>query len=163
QTTPQESFDPQPYVAPVSGLVIAADARLDSRAELIAALGLPSERQHSDAALILAAYARWGEDAPSHLLGDFAFAIWDRAEHRFSLARDYFGVKQLYYYRSNRLFAFATEIKALLALPDVPRRLNERRLADMLLGLGDDSAGTLYADVFRLPPATSMLVSAEAA
>jgi asparagine synthase (glutamine-hydrolysing) len=73
------------------------------------------------------------------------------------------GVKPLYYYRSNRLFAFASEIKGLLCLPEVPCRLNETRVADHLAGVFEDKAITFYQDVFRLPPGHSMTVGPDRA
>src|SRR5262249_42628353 len=111
---------------------IAAEARLGNRDELLAALGPPGAAHPAiaAAALILAAYERWGEGCPAHLLGDFAFALWDGKRQALFCARDHFGVKQLYYHCTERAFAFATELGALLALPWVPRRLNEARVAD---------------------------------
>ncbi len=74
-------------------------------------------------------------------------------------ARDHFGVKPFYYYRSDRLFAFASEIKGLLCVPDVPHRLNEVRVADYLVPMFDDKEITFYQGILRLPPAHSMTVS----
>ena len=69
-----------------------------------------------DPDLILLAYQHWGEDCARHLLGDFAFVLWDGERRRVLCARDHFGVKPLYYYRLGALLACASEIKALLAL-----------------------------------------------
>ena len=136
-------------------LVVTADARIDNRDELIAVLGLTGRpwEEITDAELILGAYRRWGERCPERLLGDFAFAIWDRRNQTLFCARDHFGVKHLYFYRSNPIFVFGSEIKALLCLPEVPRRLNEARLADYLMLISEDKSATLYQDIFRLPPA----------
>jgi asparagine synthase (glutamine-hydrolysing) len=114
----------------------------------------------SDSQLILAAYIKWGEDCPQHLLGDFIFVIWDGHKQQLFCARDHFGVKPFYYhYAAGKRFAFATEIKAVLGLPDVPRQLNEVRVAEHLLELNEDPTITLYEDILRLPAAHSMTVS----
>src|SRR5881296_3903808 len=157
-TTPESLREQQPLVGTRGDLVLVADARVDNRAELCSLLPAPSDA--TDAELILAAYERWGEACPEHLLGDFAFAIWDGRTQRLFCARDHFGVKPFYYHhRPGRLFALASEIKGLLVLPDVPRRLNETRVADYLVPLLEDKEITFYEEIVRLPPAHHMTVS----
>ena len=159
-TTPESLKEKLP--AAQGKLAITADARLDNRAELIPALGLadyPTDKI-TDSDLILAAYEKWGELCPEHLLGDFAFAIWDGRNHSLFCARDYFGVKPFYYYHHpGKLFTFASEIKALLCLEEVPCRLNEVRIGDYLEVMLEDKAITFYQDILRLPPAHSLTVS----
>jgi asparagine synthase (glutamine-hydrolysing) len=77
----------------------------------------------SDTETILHAYEKWGLDCISSFNGMFAFAIWDARTQRLNLVRDRFGVKPVYYYFDGRKFIFASEIKAILAHPDVPRRI----------------------------------------
>jgi asparagine synthase (glutamine-hydrolysing) len=130
-TTPESLNEKLSLVDDRRGLVLTADARLDNRDELITALGFggrPCE-ELTDSELILGAYKRWGERCPERLLGDFAFAIWDRRRQELFCARDHIGVKPFYYHRAGKLFVFASEIKALLCVPEVPRRLNEVRVA----------------------------------
>jgi asparagine synthase (glutamine-hydrolysing) len=75
----------------------------------------------SDTEVLLAAYAAWGTGAIERFRGQFAVAIWDAAEKRLLLARDRTGEKPLHYWRDGDRFAFASEIKALLALlPSAP-------------------------------------------
>lgn len=81
-------------------------------------------RTTSDTEVLVEAYARWGKDMLSKLRGMFAFAIYDRLEKSFFLARDPMGKKPLYYTFRDGLFAFASEIKALWQHPKVPRRLS---------------------------------------
>lgn len=159
-TTPESVSERLPLVDPTGDLVITADARLDNRAELAASLGLSASAQGQvgDGELILCAYGRWGERCAERLLGDFAFAVWDARGRVLFCARDHFGVRPFYYYRSPDLFAFASEIKALLSLQEVPRRLNEERVADYLVPILEDKAATFYRDVLRLPPAHVMSV-----
>jgi len=159
-TTPESLHEQLPLVNQTSDLVITADARIDNRDELIVALSL-SDRPSgkiTDSQLILASYEKWGDRCPEKLLGDFAFGIWDGSRQRLFCARDPMGVKPFYYYRSNRVFVFASEIKALLSLPEVPRQLNEVKVAYHLSLLFEDQTITFYQDILRLPAAHSITV-----
>lgn len=170
-TTPESLQEELPLEA--DGLVITADARLDNRDELIHRLNLgdrlPFEINHgsamSDSALILAAYQQWGTDCAQRLVGDFAFAIWDANRRRLFCARDAFGVKPFYYYLGDRLFLFASEIKAILSHADAPKCIDEEQVArhffPVLIMI--DKQGTIYQEILRLPPAHSILVTSQAA
>lgn len=153
-TTPEALCEILPLTDQGSGCTITADCRLDNRDELLAALET-SARSAGDGELILLAYLKWGDDCPQHLLGDFAFAIWDPRTERMFCARDHMGMRQiLYHHTPGRLFAFATEAEALVAHPHVPSQLNHGRVADFLDGLeGIDFTSTFYQHVSRLPPA----------
>lgn len=160
-TTPESLHEQLPLVNRRGDLVITADARIDNREELITTLGWNDRpaSQVADSELILAAYERWGEDCPGHLLGDFAFAIWDAHEQRLFCARDHMGVKPFFYYSSDRMFVWGSEIKAIFAQGSIPRLLNEVRVADYLAGLFEDPTITFYQDVFQLPPAHTRTIS----
>lgn len=160
-STPESLLEVLPFTH--NHITITADARIDNRSELIPQLGLgarPSE-EITDSEVILAAYEKWGEHCPEELLGDFAFAIWDSPNQRLFCARDHFGVKPLYYYASEALFAFATEIKALFCVEGIPRQLNRLRMGDYLLSMFHDTAMTSYQKILRLPPAHRMTISAD--
>jgi asparagine synthase (glutamine-hydrolysing) len=162
-TTPEALTETLPLRDPESGCVIAADCRLDNRETLLASLGLDrAGRVIGDGELILRAYLRWGEACPEHLLGDFAFAIRDPRQGRLFCARDHLGMRQLIYsHQPGRLFAFASEPRAVVAVDGVPRRLNEMRLAEYLAGLEDsDHEITFFQEVWRLPPAHRLTVTA---
>jgi asparagine synthetase B (glutamine-hydrolysing) len=138
------------------GLAVVADARLDGRAALIdqLSIGVPAAtlKDGGDARLILEAYRRWGEGCAAHLSGDFAFAVWDAPQRTLYLARDRTGVKQLYLHRDSTMLAFASEIRAVLAVPGVSRRLNRAALADHLLDVMEEAEATLFDAVTRLTP-----------
>lgn len=159
-TTPESLAESLPLLDRRKGLTLTADARIDNRDELMTSLDF-AEHPHgeiSDSELILGAYEKWGEHCPERLLGDFAFAIWDSKKRTLFCARDHMGVKPFYYYLSERIFVFGSEIKALLSVPEVPRRLNELRVAEYLVPTVEDKAITFYRDIFRLPPGHSMTV-----
>jgi asparagine synthase (glutamine-hydrolysing) len=81
-------------------------------------------RTASDTEVILEAWREWGEGALARLNGMFAFGLWDRRARRLVLARDRAGEKPLFYWRGPRGLAFASELKALIAIPDFPRVLD---------------------------------------
>lgn len=157
--TPESLHEKLPFESEDGTCVITADARIDNRTDLIDALGLKgSAPQFTDSYLILCAYRKWGDNCAIHLVGDFAFAIWDRHKRTLFCAVDSVGVKTFYYYISDRVFAFASEIKALLALPEVPCRLSEMRVAEYLVTLFEDRAGTFYDGILRLPGGFTLAV-----
>ena len=157
-TTPESLREKLPLIR--GDLVLTADVRLDNREELIRDLDLTgrSKEEIGDGEIVLAAYERWGEDSPRRLLGDFAFVIWDRKKQELFCARDFIGARPFYYYSSGRVFVFASEIKALLCAPEVPRRLNELRVAEYLVPTEQDNTITFFRDILRLPPAHSLTV-----
>lgn len=161
-TTPESLYEQCPLINPRRDLILTADARLDNRDSLIATLEVTHAPvdQLSDGHLILLAYEKWGEACPQQLLGDFSFAIWDERQQQLFCVRDPFGVKPFYYYYAADDFVFATEIKALLSLPQVPRRLNEARVAEHLANLDNDPTITLYQGILRLPPAHCLRINA---
>jgi asparagine synthase (glutamine-hydrolysing) len=137
---------------------IVADGRVDARGDLIAEL---RARGHdilgcdaSDAELILRAYAVWGEDCPTHLLGDYAFAVWDEPRHRLFCARDHLGVKPLYYAQLGQTIVFSNTLDCIRRHPAVSRDLDDSAIADFLLfGTNLASDTTSFRDIRRLPPA----------
>ena len=152
--TPESVAERQPFVAP-SGKVIVFDGRLDNREELALRVGLgsgPAETS-SDAAVVLAAYELFGERFAEHLNGDFALALFDPHKQQLLLARDAIGVRPLYYCHLRNTFVFASEIKAILAHPEVERQPNDDALADLLMP-GDARCRdlTCFRGIFRLVP-----------
>ncbi len=159
-TTPESLQETLPLINKSGELVITADARIDNREELLSLLdfrSLPGEI--SDSRLILAAYEKWGKSCVRKLIGDFAFAIWDRRRQSLFCARDHIGVRLFYYHSSPRAFVFASEIKAILSLPEVPRRLNELQVPEYLGGSFDNKVSTFYREILRLPPGHCLMVS----
>jgi len=179
--TPESCHDMQPRRYDAGAVVLVADARIDNRAELMRQLEIgephrvasgaqgledrtPEDRtshgktSHGkrgvpDSELILRAYQRWGAHCAEHLVGAFAFALWDAAEHRLLCTRDPMGVRPLYYHHgAEGHILVASEIKAILAHAAAHAELNEERLLDLLLRVRTDREATMYRDVRRLPP-----------
>ena len=162
-TTPESLHEKLPLTNQRGDLTITADARIDNRNELIPTLNLNGRPRETipDSEVILAAYEKWGERCPEKLLGDFAFAIWDSKNQKLFCARDHFGVKPFYYFWSDKVFTFASEIKSLLFLQDVPSRLNEVAIADYLTSLAEDKSISFYKGILRLPPGHIMNLNPE--
>ena len=111
-------------------------------------------RGESDTEVLLAACAEWGAGALPRLVGMFAFALLDTVEHRLLLARDFMGIKPLYYATWAGGLAFASEIKALLTVPRVSARANPQLLHDYLrFGRIDQGRETMFADIRQFPAA----------
>ena len=157
--TPEAVGEVVPYVHPASGVVVTADVRLDERDGLVAALGLSSSHVPPDTTLLAEAYLKWGEACPERLLGDFAFAVWDPRHGRLCAARDHFGIKPFYYTADHRRLAFATEPRALLALPGVDREIDRTTLAVSLAEIYDTSDRTVYRAVRSLRNAETLVVT----
>ena len=160
--TREASFEHQPLVDP-DGHVLLFDGRIDNRADLIATFDPPDGgEQLSDADLVLMAYRRWGRKSMAHLVGDFAVAIYLPKQKRLVLARDVVGCRPLYYWSDNRRFIFASEIKALLAHPEVRAQPNLDLLADTLLLDQlpyEDDGDTFFSGVNRVLPGHTLLVT----
>ena len=108
----------------------------------------------TDTEVLLAAFQEWGVDALQRFVGMFAFAILDTERRRLLLARDFFGIKPLFYAITEQGMAFASEIKALLEVPGVGRTLNPQTAFWYLdCGLTDDGQETLIRGIQRLPAA----------
>ena len=143
-------------------LRLTADARIDGRPELIAKLKNKLTINHSlsDPELILHAYEAWGEDCVKHLIGDFAFAIWDGRLGRLFCARDHFGVKPFFYARAGNRFIFSTTLKELREVARLSDALNQIAIGDYLLfGVNQDLSTTTFKDIQRLPPGHTLTVS----
>ena len=162
-TTDESRRERQP--ASVDGNAwIVADARVDARSDLkreLLAHGGPVTPERlaaaTDPELILWAYSAWGADCVNHLLGDFAFAIWDRRLLRLFCARDQMGVKPFFYARLGSLFIFSNTLHCLRQHPGVSNRLNDLAIADFLLfDMNQEPDTTSFADIQRLPAAHTL-------
>ena len=107
----------------------------------------------SDTEVVLRLYAEFGPACVRRLNGMFALAIWDEPRQQLFLARDHFGVKPLYYAWQGRRLVFASEIKSLLELPDLARRLSPLALHQYLTFQWVPDPLTAFDGILKLPPA----------
>lgn len=154
----------QPMIGPDGSTQIIYNGELYNYLELRAELKKNGHlfKSQSDTEVILHAYQEYGPECLSHFTGMFAFALWDEKLRRLFLARDRFGIKPLYFYRSPQQFLFASEIKALLPLLESRPQPNQRLVYDFLTtGMLDHTDETFFAGIQKLPPAHYMLVEAD--
>lgn len=157
QSTPEARFDQQPYRE--DGQVITGDFRIDNREELLGKLSFSTSPERiPDSQILLRAYQRWGRKCVDHLIGAFAFVIWDADTETVFCARDFFGVKPIYYYEDDDIFTVASEAKAILSLPFVPQNINEVMIGDFLTKNLEDTQITFFEQIRRLPPAHAVAV-----
>jgi asparagine synthase (glutamine-hydrolysing) len=157
----EDVFEAQPLRDAEADLTLVADCRIDNRVELATAFGLNEAdiRDLPDSAFILRAYQKWGEDAAEHLIGDFAIAVWDGRTKKLILARDHMGQRYVHYHRGKDFFAFSTEIKALWALADVPRALDDMRIGCFILGdLSPAEGATIFSGIAGLVGGSTLSV-----
>jgi len=115
-------------------------------------------RSRCDTEVILRLYEHSGDACVDRLLGMFAFAIWDSKRSRLFLARDRIGIKPLVYCDQGGHFLFASEIRALLEHPAVPRRMDGQSLYHNLSFLSTPSPGTMFEGIRKLPAGHRMVV-----
>ncbi|HEY1980573.1 MAG TPA: asparagine synthase-related protein [Xanthobacteraceae bacterium] len=164
QVTREDPFETQPLHDRETDVTLVADLRLDNREELAEAfrMGAVELRDMADSALVLRAYRKWGEDCAAHLLGNFAFAIWDGRARKLVLGRDHMGERSILYHKNKNFFVFATDMKALHSHGDVPCALTEAQLGRMLMHekRAHDGA-TLFDGINGVTAATVMTVGAD--
>lgn len=144
--------------------VVAFDGRIDDRTRTLEWLrrDRTADLPRTDAEIVLEAYRVWGGGAPSRLLGDFAFAIWDTAHARLFCARDRLGVRQMHYRTDDAGLLFATDLTLLRAHPGPPDELDEDAMADFLLfGYHRDAGGTAFRNLRQIPPAHTLSSDAD--
>ena len=114
-------------------------------------------RTHSDTETIVHAWEQWGEDCVNHLRGMFAFAIWDRNERTFFVARDHLGIKPLHYaFLPDGTFIFGSELKSLLSYPELPRVIEPRAVEEYFAYGYVPEPRTIFKDAFKLEPGYSL-------
>lgn len=163
RTTPEAVEEHQPLVSEDKSLVLVWDGRLDNREDLRRDLRAAGAivRDKSDAELALQSYAVWGDKCPEHLLGDFAFAVWDARHQRLFCTRDHMGARPISYTVNDRFFAFASRDEALCLLMSGKPRPNDELVAYCLVPefTDFDSNQSWIKDIWALPEATSLTVS----
>jgi asparagine synthase (glutamine-hydrolysing) len=158
---PEDAYEQQP-IEGSRGPVVSA-ARLDNREELLALFHISpgAAASTADGHLVSMAFDRWGEELGVHLQGDWALAGWDRRERKLLLARDVFGGGNLYVHQGKGFIAFASSLKALLAIPGVTKQPDLMRLAQVLVSWQHDAELTAYEGFRRLVWAHSLSVGSQ--
>jgi asparagine synthase (glutamine-hydrolysing) len=152
----------QPMLDPESRYALAYNGEIYNYVELrriLVDLGHPF-RTTGDTEVVLRSYIEWGDRCAERFVGMWAFAILDRSRNVLFLSRDRFGIKPLYYWAGDGTFCFASEIKALRAVPGVNPEPDAAVVARYIpTGIVDDTERTFFAGVRQLPPAHNMTVA----
>lgn len=154
----------QPMVDSEAGLALVFNGTIYNHPELRAELKARGHHFFSagDSEVILKAYAEWGEDAPQHLLGMFAFAIWDMRKQTLFLARDRMGIKPLYYAADGNSFRFASNTQALLTTPGIDTSLDPLAIHNLFtLHAVVPAPRTVLNGIRKLQPAHSLTIHAD--
>ena len=155
RNVPESINETQPYTETESQISITADARIDNRTFLTQQFGFSNHLtvHWPDCRFIIEAYKKWYTECVDYLEGDFSFAIWDAVRKELFCARDIFGIKPFYYYHRNDLFAFATEMKGILALSSVDQTPADTWITDFMLNIRPDRHLTFFQHILKLPAA----------
>ncbi|NJM19855.1 MAG: asparagine synthetase B [Richelia sp. RM2_1_2] len=139
---------------------IVADVRLDGRKELVVALqarGRVITENAPDVELLLHAYHVWDNACVDHLMGDFAFIIWDSRLQRLFCVRDQYGIVPFYYAQVNNTLICSNTLNCIRLHPHISTQLNELAVADFLVwGMNMEWSTTIFDDIHRLPPAHTL-------
>jgi len=118
-------------------------------------------KTHTDTEVLLALYELNGKDILNKINGMFAFAIWDKEEECLFLARDRIGKKPLYYYKKDNDIVFASELKAILTLPDIPRSIRTDAVYDFFAYQYVPDPKTIFEGIYKLEPGHYLEISAD--
>ncbi len=145
----------QPMWSADGRLVITFNGEIYNFQELRARLEAKGHafRSHTDTEVILAAYAEYGDRCVEHLVGMFAFAIWDLPKRRAVIARDRLGKKPLFFRHDKDGLAFASEVRAFFAEPSFEGRVDRQAIADYLSYQYVPAPGSAFQGVEKLPAA----------
>jgi asparagine synthase (glutamine-hydrolysing) len=113
----------------------------------------------SDTEVIVHLYEQHGTKFVDYLNGQFAIALWDNRQNKLILARDRTGIRPLFYTTTNQRLLFASEVKALFALPEVRREMDPLALNDICTYWSPLSPRSIFKDVSSLPPGHIMVVT----
>ena len=116
-------------------------------------------KTQSDTEVILHGYEKWGYKVLDKLRGMFAFCIYDKNKNELFIARDHFGIKPLYYYKTDEVFLFSSEIKSFLDIPSFHKELNKEMLGAYLTFSFTPGEKTFFKNVYKLSPGNYMIVN----
>lgn len=159
-TTPEAEREDLPACDPTGRYWLTWDGRLDNRDELAQELALDPARarEMTDAEYVLAAYARWGDDCVSHLIGDWVVVIWDRLARRLMCAKDPLGWRPLFYARYDGRVLLGSEPRQLLVPGAVPCTVNHEYVLRHLADAVQEPGSTSYAGVRELQGGQRLIV-----
>lgn len=151
----------QPLKANNGRHLFVFDGRIDNRVEVADSLPTAGAETHpaSDAGLAFQSWLAGGEAAVRNWCGEFSFICWDAQERSLWAGRDHIGLRALCYHETPQRIVIASAPRALFALPDIDREIDEQKIADQLVQLFHDGERTFYKGVKRLLPGHMLRVN----
>lgn len=157
-TTPESHLEQQPHLFG-DGKVLTWDGRLDNREDLIGELHDRVDQSTPDAEIVAACFERWHSECFARLRGDWAAAIWDARNSELILARDYIGVRQLFYRQTPQKLIWCSKLSVLTS-PDSTFDVCEQYIANYLV-LRLDGHLTPYSAIYSVPPGSFLRIHNE--
>lgn len=146
-----------PAICQTNRYVLAASCRIDNREELFQKLELKGEvfgaNSISDMEVILATYEKFGSSCVQHLIGDFAFVVWDKKEKKLFMTKDHLGIRPLFYLKNNHFLIFSTSITGIKAAFPERLAINQLYIAYILKNYIPPVEITFFELIYRLKPA----------
>lgn len=154
-TTPESLHESQPLISQNGNVILTSDSRIDNRDELFEKLEINKYDFDivTDTDLILWSYEKWGKECIQHLIGDFAFALWDVIRQELVCSRDRLGIRPFYFYMKESMLCFASDIRMLIEVIGI---LPEPDLESIKSFAHFGTIGyekTMYENIYRIPPA----------
>lgn len=154
-TTPESCLERQPYLS-AKQKIITWDGRLDNRDELILELSDQLGNDRTDVAIVAAALDRWSTECFPRIIGDWAVVVWNAHERELLLARDYAGIKPLFFYRSQRRVTWCNHLAPLAFCGDQFTPCDE--FIAGYLAFQPDAQLTPYQEIRSVPPGQFMRI-----
>lgn len=151
----------QPFISNDGTIVLAFNGEIYNYQEVRKLIDNYDFKTNSDTEVIVAAYQKWGIGCIHQFNGMFAFALWDKTLHKFYLVRDRLGIKPIYYFDDNQQFVFSSEMRALMSLPFIDKKINPLALADYVQYGTVHAPRTLIQSIKMLLPGHYMTISDE--
>ena len=155
-TNRESRLERQPLIS-TGRHILCWDGRLDNRSELISLLAAELNHDRTDAAIVMAAYLKWGASCLVRFIGDFALALWDPESRTLLLARDAVGPRPLYYHANNDRIVWSSELMPLLKLYGVDLEINDEYVAGFL-ARGMEVDITPYKDIYAVTPGHAVVI-----
>ncbi len=144
----------QPFVDATGNYVLVFNGEIYNYLQLKSELSGYNFTTNSDTEVLLAAFCKWGIDCVSKMEGMFAFALWDKRAETLWLARDRMGVKPLYFYHQENVFAFSSEKRALLSSDLISRKIDNQSLFEYLSYQSTGYFNTIIENIHQLKAGT---------
>ena len=154
-TNRESRLETQPLVSP-SRHLLSWDGRLDNRGDMISQLRDDLRGDHTDVAIVMAAYLKWGLDFLPRIIGDFVLSLWDPHTRMLLLARDPIGPRTLYYHANSERIIWSTQLGPLLDLAKIKLEINDEYIAEFLTRLPEPSQ-TPYKNIYAAPPGNTVI------